>query len=125
MSNKELDMARKPDIAQDDLDEALNPHRADDQAHARDHTVSVLTARGVRLTGDEQDEELADLWSAVERFESVVSSRGADTMTNTPESTEPDNPAFVLPERQVGESAQDYTRRILESADRLTSFERR
>ena len=117
-------MPRKSNTAPDDLDEALNPHRADDEAHARDRAVAVLTTRGVRLTGDERDEELADLWSAVERFESVVSSRGADTMTNTPESSDPDNPAFVLPKRLAGESAPAYTRRILEAAQRLTSFER-
>jgi hypothetical protein len=118
-------MPRETDVPpSDDLDQALNPHRADDQAHARDHAAAVLTARGVRLTGDETDEELADLWSAVDRFESVVESRGGDTMTNASDSSDPDNPIFVLPERQAGESATAYTRRILEAARRLTYFER-
>jgi hypothetical protein len=118
-------MPRKPEITPPgDFEEALNPHRAEEQAHARDHAVAVLAGRGVRLAGDEGDEELADLWSAVERFESVVSARGADTMTNAPGSADPDNPAFVLPERRAGESATAYTRRILEAAERLSSFER-
>jgi hypothetical protein len=118
-------MPRKPDIAPPgDLEEALNPHRAEEQAHARDHAVSVLVGRGVRLAGDERDEELADLWSAVERFESTLSARGADTMTNAPGSADPDNPAFVLPERLPGESAAEYTRRILDAAHRLSYFER-
>ena len=74
--------------------------------------------------GEETDEELSDLWSAVERFESMVEARGGDTMTNAPTSAEPDNPAFVLPERKARESPRDYTRRILEAAAALTRFER-
>jgi hypothetical protein len=67
---------------------------------------------------------LADLWSAVEQFESTVEARGGDTMTNAPDSREPDNPAFVLPERKAQEAAADYTRRILQAAAELTNFER-
>src|SRR3954462_5235139 len=107
-----------------EIDEALNPHRAEEQTRAREHTADILLQRGVRLTGDENDDELADLWSAVDRFESLVESRGGDTMTNSPDSAEPDNPDFVLPQRKPREPARDYTRRILEAAARLTSFER-
>jgi hypothetical protein len=106
-----------------EIDEALNPHRAEEQTRARDHTADILAQRGVLLTGDETDDELADLWSAVDRFESLVEARGGDTMTNAPDSAEPDNPAFVLPERKARESAREYTRRILEASARLTSFE--
>ena len=107
-----------------DLDQDLNPHRGEEQARARDHTAGVLAARGVLLFGNESDDELADLWSAVDRFESVVELRGGDTMTNAPDSAEPDNPMFVLPERKARESASDYTRRILAAAANLTRFER-
>jgi hypothetical protein len=107
-----------------EIDEALNPHRAEEQTRAREHTADILAQRGVRLSGDESDEELANLWSAVDRFESLVEARGGDTMTNSPTSAEPDNPAFVLPERKDRESAGDYTRRILEAAAALTNVER-
>jgi len=107
-----------------EIDEALNPHRAEEQTRAREHTADILLQRGVRLTGEESDDELADLWSAVDRFESLVEARGGDTMTNAPNSAEPDNPAFVLPERKARESARDYTQRILEAAAALTNFER-
>ena len=107
-----------------EIDEALNPHRGEEQAKAREHTADILAQRGVLLTGNETDDELADLWSAVDRFESLVEARGGDTMTNSPDSAEPDNPAFVLPERKARESATDYTRRILEAAAGLTNFER-
>lgn len=107
-----------------EIDEVLNPHRGEEQVRAREHAADILARRGVLLTGNESDDELADLWSAVERFESVVEARGGDTMTNALDSAEPDNPAFVLPERKAREAARDYARRILEAAQALTSFER-
>jgi hypothetical protein len=107
-----------------DVDAALNPHRAEQEARAREHNLDVLGQRGVLLFGNETDEELADLWSAVDRFESVVEARGGDTFTNTPDSSEPDNPNFVLPERKAREPVAAYVRRIHEAAERLTQFER-
>jgi hypothetical protein len=106
------------------IDEALNPHRGEEQSRAREHTADILARRGVHLAGDESSEELANLWSAVEHFERMVEARGGDTMTNSPTSAEPDNPAFVLPERKARESARDYTGRILEAAAGLTRVER-
>ena len=107
-----------------EIDEALNPHRQEEQARAREHNLDVLGQRGVLLFGDETDDELADLWSAVERFESVVEARGGDTFTNAPDSSEPDNPMFVLPERVAREPVRSYVGRINEAAERLTRFER-
>jgi hypothetical protein len=106
-----------------DLDAALNPHRDEEQARAREHNLDVLGQRGVLLFGDENDDELADLWSAVDRFESVVEARGGDTFTNAPDSSEPDNPAFVLPERKAREPVPGYIARIREATERLTQFE--
>jgi hypothetical protein len=59
----------------------------------------------------------------VDRFESVVEARGGDTLTNAPDSSEPDNPAFVLPERRAREPVPEYVARIVEAANRLTYFE--
>jgi hypothetical protein len=106
-----------------ELDAALNPHLDEDRARAREHNLDVLGQRGVLLFGDESADELADLWSAVDRFESVVEARGGDTLTNAPDSSEPDNPAFVLPERKAREPVAEYVGRIQEAAARLTSFE--
>ena len=107
-----------------DINEVLNPHRGEEQARARQHTLDLLERLGVRLTGRESDDELANLWSAVERFENTVEARGGDSMTNAADSAEPEDPWFVLPERGSREPAGDYTRRILEAANRLTHFER-
>ena len=112
------------DIPSVELDEALNPHRSEEQLRARQHVAELLAHRGVLLAGDESGMELADLWSAVDQFESVVEARGGDTMTNAPDSREPDTPGFVLPERRARESAGDYTSRILRAAEELTRFER-
>ena len=114
----------REDAVSGEINEVLNPHRGEEQSRAREHAADILARRGVLLTGDETDDELADLWSAVERFESIVEARGGDTMTNAPDSAEPDNPSFVLPERKARESANDYPRRILEAAAGLTRFER-
>jgi hypothetical protein len=114
----------RDDVRSTDVNELLNPHRGEEQLRAREHAADILAHRGVLLTGDETDDELAELWSAVDRFELIVEARGGDTMTNAPDSVEPDNPAFVLPERKARESAQDYTRRILEAAAALAQLER-
>jgi hypothetical protein len=116
-------MTDRDEVTSADINEALNPHRDEEQERAREHAADVLARRGVLLFGDESDDEMAELWSAVDRFESVVELRGGDTMTNSPDSSEPDNPAFVLPERRAQETAGDYTRRILEAAVRLTELE--
>jgi hypothetical protein len=108
----------------EDENDILNPHRAEEQLRTREHVADLLAKRGVLLFGDEGGEELADLWSAVERFESLVEARGGDSMTNSLDSAEPDNPRFVLPERRAREGAGDYTRRILDAATELTEFER-
>jgi hypothetical protein len=114
----------RDDMRPADTDQDRNPHRGEEQVRAREHAADVLAARGVLLFGTETDDELADLWSAVDGFESIVEARGGDTMTNAPDSAEPDNPAFVLPERKARESASDYTRRIQVAAANLTRFER-
>lgn len=114
----------RDDATSGEINEVLNPHRGEEQSRAREHAADILARRGVLLTGSETNDELADLWSAVERFESTVEARGGDTMTNAPDSAEPDNPAFVLPERKARESARDYARRILDAAAQLTHFER-
>jgi hypothetical protein len=124
LKHTEIMIVDRNDPESSNIDEILNPHRGEEQSRAREHTADILARRGILLSGEETDEELSDLWSAVERFESMVEARGGDTMTNAPTSAEPDNPAFVLPERKARESARDYTRRIVEAAAGLTRFER-
>jgi len=75
-----------------------------------------LRHRGVTLTGSEKPDELADLLSAVERFEKAVEAHGGDLMVDDLKSSRPDDRHFVLPRRGNAESARAYVVRIDEAA---------
>ena len=88
----------------------------EERRHAEDEISSRLLDRGVRLTGRETGDELADLLDAVERFEVAVENSGGDLMIDEPVGAEspiaPDDSAFVLPKRNDGESVTEYIARI-------------
>jgi len=75
-----------------------------------------LRHRGIALTGSEKPDELADLLSAVERFESAVEAHGGDLMVDDLKSSRPDDRHFVLPRRAQAESVRAYMVRIDEAA---------
>ena len=75
-----------------------------------------LRRRDIVLTGSETPHELADLLSAVERFESAVEAHGGDLMVDDLKSSRPDDRHFVLPRRGNAESARAYMVRIDEAA---------
>jgi hypothetical protein len=100
-------------------EQALNPHRDDDRAHAAEMAYAQLRQRAVNVTGDEPAEELAQLVEAVERFELAVSAVGGDRMTNSIDSNDPDDRRLVLPERGDGEGAGAYAQRVSVEAARI------
>jgi hypothetical protein len=71
-----------------------------------------LRRRGVAVTGAERSDDLADLLSAVERFEKAVEAHGGDLMVDDLRSPQPDDRHFVLPRRERGESIRPYIIRI-------------
>src|SRR5215218_2253254 len=103
----------------DDLNEMLDPHRREEIAGAAVELSGRLFQKGVEVSADEDPAELADLLSAVERFENAVINRGGDLMVNMPTSTDPQDPAFVLPARRADESIPDYIRHINEASTML------
>jgi hypothetical protein len=103
----------------DELDLTLNPHRAEERAAAGMETAARLASRGIRVTGHEDSEDLVDLLTAVERFEEWVEARGGDLMVDDLKSSQPDDPHFVVPERQAGESLRSYIGRIEAATGRL------
>ncbi|MEO8448850.1 MAG: hypothetical protein ABI647_03610 [Gemmatimonadota bacterium] len=103
----------------EDIDSALNPHRAEERAAANMEVAGRLQRRGIVVTGREDSEELADLLTAVEHFEAAVEQRGGDLMVDDLRSTEPDDPHFVVPRRARGESLRRYIGRIDEATARL------
>jgi hypothetical protein len=102
------------------LDDMLDPHRKDELAGARLEVTGRLHQKGLSdISGDEDPAQLADLLSAVERFEAAVINRGGDPMINMPGTNQPQDPAFVLPERRADDSLELFTRRINEAAAML------
>ena len=110
-------MTRPNDQAERDL----NPNRVEDERHARQEADFRLHERGIEGSPADSDEEVADLLEAVERFEAAVESKGGDLFVNRINSSQPEDPAFVPPVRDTGESAADYRRRIDQAAARLRS----
>ena len=95
----------------------LNPNRVEEERHARQEAEYRLSERGIRVEPSDSDEEVADLLEAIERFEAGVEAKGGDLFVNRIGSSEPEDPAFVPPQRRDGESATDYRRRIEAAAD--------
>ncbi len=71
-----------------------------------------LRRRGVTVTGAERSDDLADLLTAVERFEAAVEAHGGDLMVDDLNSPEPDDQHFVLPRRAPREAIRPYIARI-------------
>jgi hypothetical protein len=97
----------------------LNPNRVEEERHARQEAEYRLSERDIGVEAADSDEEVADLLDAIERFEAAVEARGGDLFVNRIGSSEPEDPAFVPPERQPGESATAYRRRIEAATERL------
>ena len=87
-----------------------------ERRHVASEVADRLRHRGIALAGSEQPDELADLLSAVERFESAVEAHGGDLMVDDLKSSRPDDRHFVLPRRAQAESARAYMVRIDEAA---------
>jgi hypothetical protein len=90
----------------------LNPNRVEEERHARQEAEYRLAERGVRVEAEDGDEAVADLLDAIERFEAAVEAKGGDLFVNRIGSSEPEDPAYVPPERREGESAADYRLRV-------------
>lgn len=99
----------------------LNPNRVEEERHARQEAEYRLSERGIRVDRADSDEEVANLLDAIERFEAAVEAKGGDLFVNRIGSSEPEDPAFVPPERRAGEPAADYRRRIETAAGAIRS----
>jgi len=95
-----------------------------ERRHVASEVAERLRHRGIALTGSEQPDELADLLSAVERFESAVEAHGGDLMVDDLKSSRPDDRHFVLPRRAQAESARAYIVRIDAATEALRQHPR-
>jgi hypothetical protein len=101
---------------QSDFDDSI---RREERASLHSELLSRLEQKGVQLSAKASDAELADLLSAIDGFESAVESSGGDTMVDSPDSSEPERPEWVLPHPHDDESVATYIRRVNSAAERL------
>ena len=92
---------------------------AEERAAAVAEVAARLRSRGIAVTGAERPEELADLLSAVERFEATVEAHGGDLMVDDLKSDQPDDRHFVVPRRAHAEPVRTYIGRIDEATAQL------
>ena len=95
-----------------------------ERRHVAAEVADRLRHRGIALTGTEKPDELADLLSAVERFESAVEAHGGDLMVDDLKSAQPDDRHFVLPRRESGEAVRAYIVRIDTATSALRKHKR-
>ncbi|HEY9479635.1 MAG TPA: hypothetical protein VIP79_06080 [Gemmatimonadaceae bacterium] len=103
----------------DATDRGLDPERERERESVSSSVAATLSARGVELTGRESSEQLVEVLDAVERFEAAVSEAGGDRMLNDPDSSDPQEEAFVLPRRAADESPFEYAERVQRAARRI------
>ena len=100
------------------------PSELEEEKGVRTELIGRLRQHGVRLTPEvidrADDTSLADLLTAVEEFEDAVEEAGGDLFVDTPESSKPDDPRFVLPRARDGETVDGYRSRIM---DRTTGLQ--
>ncbi|HJU73884.1 MAG TPA: hypothetical protein VJ717_09065 [Gemmatimonadaceae bacterium] len=90
----------------------LEPHRVEEQHNARREAIDRLRDRGIEVPPSDSDQEIADLLETIEQFERAVEALGGDLMVNRIGADEPQDPAFVLPERRPNEIAREYAGRV-------------
>jgi hypothetical protein len=96
-----------------------SPARADERNGVRDELEARLIRSGVMLNGSETDEQILDIANAVEAFEAARAAAGGDSMVNTPESSQPEDPHYVLPRRRDDESVEQYVTRVRDAAESI------
>lgn len=104
---------------------ARNDEEASERGAAAADVRARLSGRGIALNGAESAGDLAELLSAVERFEKVVEAHGGDLMVDDLKSSRPDDRHFVLPRREGSEAVRAYIARIDEAAAGLRHHPRR
>src|SRR3989475_1716340 len=86
----------------EELEGTLDPHRKEERDAAVAEVAARLRGRGVTVTGTEPPDDLANLLTAVERFEAAVEAHGGGLMGGGPQSREPRDRHFPLPRRGKG-----------------------
>lgn len=107
---------QRDEESSEQFSEMLDPHRREERDAAATELAGRILQKGIDVSSDEDPALLADLLSAIERFENAVINRGGDLMVNMPGTKDPQDPAFVLPVRRDDESLPAYIGHITEAA---------
>lgn len=100
-----------------DFDDSI---RREERASLHTELLARLEQKGVQLRARSTDAELADLLSAIDLFESAVEGAGGDLMVDSPDSSEPERPEWVLPHPHDDESVATYINRVNSAAARVS-----
>ena len=92
-----------------DFDDSI---RREERAALHSELISRLDQKSVRLRAEGSEAELADLLTAIDEFETAVEKAGGDLMVDSPDSSEPERPDFVLPHPRDEEPVAAYTKRV-------------
>lgn len=101
---------------QSDFDDSI---RREERVALHSELIARLDQKGVPAAAGATDAELADLLSEIDTFEAAVENAGGDLMVDSPQSSEPERPDFVLPHPHDDESAATYIRRVKAATSRL------
>lgn len=93
--------------------------REQEREALHEELVSRLHQKGLMLSGDASDAELADLLSAIEQFEAAVVKAGGDLFVDSLQSSQPERQEWVLPHMRDDESVRGYTKRVEEATARV------
>src|SRR2546429_2720167 len=86
----------------EELEGTLDPHRKEERDAAVAEVAARLRGRGVTVTGTEPPDDLANLLTAVERFEAAGEAHGGDLMVDDLKSREPHDGPLGLASRGQG-----------------------
>lgn len=90
-----------------------------ERRRATETAVGQLEERDIHVSESDDPDAIADLLEAVELFERVAAAHGSDSMINTLDSSAPERPQYVVPERARGEGVAAYARRVRRAAEEL------
>ncbi|MEO7102934.1 MAG: hypothetical protein ABI311_05960 [Gemmatimonadaceae bacterium] len=107
---------------QSDFDDSI---RREERKSLNAELLTRLEQKGVPIRTRATESDLADLLSAIGAFESAVEAAGGDLMIDTPSSSEPERPEWVLPHPSDDESVSVYTRRVNAAIDRVRPVPKR
>lgn len=93
--------------------------REEERSALHAEMLSRLHQKGLMIDGDQPDDRLADLLSAIDQFEAAVVKQGGDLYVDSLDSSQPEREEWVLPHMRDDETVAAYTRRVRAATERL------